>query len=113
MWGCLADVHVPAALVHALRRAGVKVDTAQDIGLAVTDDEQVATLALAQQQLILTNDTDFLRLSAEASRRQTLFAPVVFWPRHGRRTVKHLVATIAPLVGEPDYMAFCNRVFFV
>ena len=113
MWRCLADVHVPVGLVHTLREIGVEVGTAQNLGLAEADDEQVAALALTQQRLILTNDTDFLRLSAEASRKQTLFAPVVFWRRHGGRTVKHLVATIAPLVGEPDYIAFCNRVFFV
>src|SRR6266446_1838725 len=107
MSGCLADVHVAAALVHALRSAGVEVDTAQDRGLARADDEQIAAIALFEQRLILTNDTDFVRMSLEASRGGAAFAPVVYWPRRGRRTVKRLVPTIVSAAGEPDYSSMC------
>jgi predicted nuclease of predicted toxin-antitoxin system len=78
---------VPYALVHALLAAGVNVDTTQDRGLNQADDEVIAELTISEQRLLLTNDTDFLRLSAEACLTGKTFPPVVLWPRSGRRTV--------------------------
>jgi predicted nuclease of predicted toxin-antitoxin system len=112
MWGCFADNHVPRALARALMRRGFNIATTQGRGLERADDEVVADTALAEQRLVLTNDTDFLRLSGEASLAGKVFPPVVFWPRHGRRKIEHLVAEITLRASELDYNAICNLIFY-
>jgi predicted nuclease of predicted toxin-antitoxin system len=56
---------VPVAVVAGLRRRGVTAVSARDSGnLGLTDSEQLE-YAVAQQMVIFTHDTDFLRLAHE------------------------------------------------
>jgi hypothetical protein len=68
--------------------------------------------AISGQRLVLTNDTDFLRLSAEACQTGNDFPPVVYWPRSGKRTVQQLIERITPLSAIGDYQSLCNLLFF-
>jgi len=53
------DVHVVFVIVQALRRRGMDVVTAQDRGRQEADDAELLAEALADQRVMLTNDTDF------------------------------------------------------
>lgn len=111
--GCLADEHISSALVRALRNASVDVVTVPELGLASTDDTQVAQLALSQQRIVLTRDVDFLRLSAESCQQGGTFAPVAFWPQGTARTIGYLVSRIVPLANDPVYASICCQVFYL
>ena len=58
------DEQVPRAVSEGLRRRGVDVLTAQDAGMQPAPDEHHLKLALEQQRVLFTQDTDFLRLHA-------------------------------------------------
>ena len=61
-----ADEQVPRAVSEGLRQRGIDVLTVQDAGMrGASDDEQLA-FALAGRRVIITHDTDFLRLAAKA-----------------------------------------------
>lgn len=53
------------AIADGLRLRGINVTTSQEAGLLRADDEEQAAYGLAQNRVVLTHDTDFLRLQAE------------------------------------------------
>lgn len=59
------DEHVPHAIAHGLRRRQIDVTTTVDAGLLGADDEEHLEFALREQRVIFTNDSDFLRLTAQ------------------------------------------------
>lgn len=56
------DEHVDPAIAYALRKRGVDVLTAQEVGMLGVADEKHLQLAISQHRAIFTQDTDFLRL---------------------------------------------------
>jgi uncharacterized protein with PIN domain len=58
------DEHVARAVAVALRNRGVDVTTSAEAGLLGASDEAQLDYAHAQQRVLLTNDTDYLRLHA-------------------------------------------------
>lgn len=112
MWGCLADEHIPGALLAALRQSGVDVVSVVERGLQGEPDEVLAATALREQRLMLTNDTDYIRLSSAAAGRGAPFAPVVFWPQQSRG-IGYLQGRILQLVDEPDYASLCWRIVYL
>ena len=76
-----ADENVKAAVVLGLRLRGMDVVTAQERGQRQTDDEQLLVTATAEERLLLTNDTDFLRIQAEWTAAGQPHAGIVFWPQ--------------------------------
>jgi hypothetical protein len=52
------------AIADGLRRRSVDVTTSQEVGLLKAEDEEQAAYGLAQNRVILTHDTDFLRLQS-------------------------------------------------
>lgn len=60
-----------------LRRRGIDVTTSQEVGLLRANDERQAEFGLAQNRVVVTHDTDFLRL--QSSRRN--HAGIAFCPR--------------------------------
>ena len=76
-----ADEHVKAAIVAGLRQRGMDLVTAQERGLRQTDDEALLATATAEGRLLLTNDTDFLRIHSEWMTAGRHHAGRVFWPQ--------------------------------
>jgi hypothetical protein len=107
-----ADEHVVFALVEALRRRRMDVVRAQDRGREEADDADLLDEALADERVMLTNDTDFLRLAAERAAIQQRFAPIFFWPQQ-RRSIGQLVRSIIREASRHDYGSACSRVFFL
>ncbi|MFN8461413.1 MAG: DUF5615 family PIN-like protein [Anaerolineales bacterium] len=56
------DEHVDLAIANALKKRGVDVLTAQDAGMLGVPDEDHLELAISQNRVNLTQDTDFLRM---------------------------------------------------
>jgi hypothetical protein len=56
------DEHIPRAVVRALRARGVGVMTVSEAGLRTASDEAHLSHALSQQRVMVTYDSDFLRL---------------------------------------------------
>ena len=107
-----ADAHVVFGLVQALRQRGIDVSRVQDRGREQADDADLLDEALADQRVMLTNDTDFLVLAAERGARQERFAPIFFWPQQ-RRSIGHLVQSFIREASRHDYESVCSQVFFL
>ncbi|NUQ60931.1 MAG: DUF5615 family PIN-like protein [Pirellulales bacterium] len=107
-----ADVHVVFAIVEALRRRGMDVDTVQDRGRDEAEDAELLAEALASQRVMLTNDTDFLALAASHAARGETFAPIYFWPQQGR-PIGEMVRRVLREAASEDYGSACSRVHFL
>ena len=81
MLTCYADENVQAAVVAGLRRNGMDVVTAHDRGQRNTDDEILLGTATSEGRLLLTNDTDFLRIHSEWLALGRPHAGIVYWPQ--------------------------------
>ena len=107
-----ADEHVILALVEALRRRGMDVVRVQDRGREEADDAGLLDEALADERVVMTNDTDFLRLAAERAATQQEFAPVFFWPQQ-QRSIGQLVRSIIREASRHEYASICSRVLYL
>lgn len=58
------DEHVSPAIVSGLRRRGIEVLSAKEVGMLTVADEKHLEFAAAQGMVIFTQDDDFLRLHA-------------------------------------------------
>lgn len=59
------DEHVDPAVARALRSYGVDVTTTVEAGLRTASDDQQMVYAVRERRVLITHDTDFLRLIAE------------------------------------------------
>ena len=58
------DEHVAKAVTEGLRRRGVDLVTMQELGLHSANDRQHLERAVQEGRVVVTQDTDFLRLHA-------------------------------------------------
>jgi hypothetical protein len=72
------DVHVPAAIAHALRQRGVDVLTAQEDGTRRLPDDELLNRATALGRVLFSEDKDLLREAAARQRGGEEFAGVVY-----------------------------------
>jgi hypothetical protein len=73
------DENVQSAIVAGLRQRSMDIVTAEERNQRQTDDEVLLETATAEQRLMLSNDTDFLRIHAEWLRVGRDHAGIVFW----------------------------------
>ena len=107
-----ADEHVHGGIVQALRVRGMDIDTVQDRGRDGTPDDELLVEAFHDQRIMLTNDTDFLALSAALAARNEPFAPIFFWPQN-RRRIGDVVRSVIRAATTLDYASACSRVHFL
>jgi hypothetical protein len=70
------DEHVAAAVIRGLRQRGLDVLSVPDAGMMGARDEVHLGFALAEQRVLFTQDTDFLRLAAAgATHAGIVYAP--------------------------------------
>ena len=74
-----ADEHVKAAIVEGLRLRDMDVVTAQEKDQRQVDDEALLAVATGEGRLLLTNDTDFLRIHSRWLSDRRDHAGIVFW----------------------------------
>ncbi len=103
MLAAIADEHVHAATIAGLRRRGMDVVTAQERGLCGVDDEILLALASSEGRLVLTYDTDFLRIHAQWLISGKSHAGIVFWRGNERpiggaiRVIIHYAIHTSPM----------------
>jgi predicted nuclease of predicted toxin-antitoxin system len=85
----LLDEHLPRAIAQAPRRRGVDVLTAAEAGLLGSPDLEYLTYAVAEQRVLVTRDSDFLRLHEQ----QATHAGIAYCT-HRARTVGQLVNSL-------------------
>jgi predicted nuclease of predicted toxin-antitoxin system len=61
----LCDEHFPATIAVALRQRGIDIQTVQEAKRAGLSDLEQLHFAAANERVIVTFDTDFLRLAAQ------------------------------------------------
>ena len=59
-----ADEHVPKAVIRGLRQRGIDVLSLSEARLLGASDEEHLRVANAESRVVVTQDTDFLRLHA-------------------------------------------------
>jgi hypothetical protein len=84
----------------------------QDRGREQADDADLLDEALADERVMLTNDTDFLRLAAERAAKREEFAPIFFWPQQ-QRSIGQLVRSIIREAKWHEYRSACSQVFYL
>jgi predicted nuclease of predicted toxin-antitoxin system len=85
-----ADEHVPLAVIAALRRFGHDVVRAREILPEGTADDQHFRVAMLEERLVLTQDSDFLALSAKVLEDGGRHPGVVYWPQ-GAYTIGQII----------------------
>jgi len=75
------DVHVPAGVSEGLRRKLLDVRTAQDDAAGLLSDEALLTRAMALGRILLTQDADFLEITARWQQQGIGFSGVLFAPQ--------------------------------
>jgi predicted nuclease of predicted toxin-antitoxin system len=58
------DEHVPRAVVRGLRQRGIDILSVSEAGLLGASDEEHLRIANAEGRVVVTQDSDFLRLHA-------------------------------------------------
>ena len=75
------DVHVPAGVSAGLRRKRIDVRTAQDDAAGLLSDDELLTRATDLCRVLLTQDADFLEITARWQRQGRAFNGVLFAPQ--------------------------------
>lgn len=83
----LLDEHIPRAVADALRRRGITVFTAADAALLGARDDEYLRQALIRSSVVVTHDSDFLRLHQDGHQH----AGIAF-AEQGTRRIGELVA---------------------
>ncbi len=61
----LADEHVDVQAVEALKQINIDIVSVQELGMRGQSDEKLLSYAHENKRIIVTRDTDFLRLHAK------------------------------------------------
>lgn len=59
------DEHIPVAIADGLRRRGIDVTRAQEVGLRQADDVSHLEYARREGMVLITQDSDFLKFHAQ------------------------------------------------
>ncbi|HJT31951.1 MAG TPA: DUF5615 family PIN-like protein [Pirellulales bacterium] len=102
------DEHVAHAVADGLRRLGIDVTTTADADLLGADDITQISHALSENQVIFTQDDDFLILAAAGNRH----AGIVYCQQQ-KRSVGQIIRALELIwqICEPDEMK--NGVEFI
>jgi len=88
--GFYMDHQVHGAITRGLRRRGVIVTTADEDGASRCDDEVLLTRATTLGRVLVTYDSDFLRITTRWLADGRSFHGMVFIYQ-GRTTVRHAI----------------------
>ena len=61
----LADEHIDVQAVEALKQISIDIVSVHELGMRGQSDEKLLTYATEDKRVIVTRDTDFLRLHAK------------------------------------------------
>jgi predicted nuclease of predicted toxin-antitoxin system len=102
------DEHIDPAIASGLRRRGIDVTTTVEAGLLGATDEQHLEFARTQQRLVITKDTDFLRLSTRGEEHHG-----IGFCQQGARTVGQMLASLIHIYEELTSEEVKNRTIYL
>lgn len=102
------DEDQPNALATALARHGFDITTSPQMSLRGATDPDQVQFALEQNRVIITSDTDFLRLDAAG----VTHAGIIYYSQR-KRQIGHLVPRIAAVARRLTPQLAANHVEFV
>ena len=94
------DVHVPTAVNEGLRRRGVDVMTAQEVGNQESADEALLTRATEVHRILFTQDDDLLVIASAWQKQGREFAGLVY--------CHQLAAGIGRIIEDLELLALCT-----
>ena len=102
------DEHLDPAIADGLRRRQIDVTTASDAELLGSPDESHLAFANAEQRVVVTSDSDFLRLHAEGRQHSG-----IVYCHQQSRSVGEILRSLVLIweVLDPDEMH--NRIEFL
>ncbi|HSN75908.1 MAG TPA: DUF5615 family PIN-like protein [Anaerolineae bacterium] len=102
------DENVNLAIASGLRRRGIDVTTSKEAGLVGATDDQQLNFAWREGRVLVTQDTDFLVIAAQAEQH----AGIAF-ARKGSRSVRkmseqleliHAAMSVEEMIGHIEYL---------
>jgi hypothetical protein len=72
------DQHIRIAITHGLRRRGIQVLTAHEDGAATLGDDDLLQRATSLGHVLVTQDQDFLEITADWQRSSREFVGLLF-----------------------------------
>jgi Domain of unknown function (DUF5615) len=102
------DENCDPRIAAGIRLHGVEVSTTPEVGLLHASDEAQLAFASAQSRVIVTQDTDFLRLAAAGENTPG----VAFYPDQGR-SIGQVIRDLLLIweVYEPERCAIASNFF--
>jgi hypothetical protein len=108
----LLDVHIPRAVLLALRLRGVAVRSAQEEGLATLPDDDLLAWAAVAGRVLVTSDHDFLVLADRWHGEGRGFPGIVFF--HPLRvSIGDAVRDLCLIAGAAEASELADRVEFL
>ena len=102
------SIPMPDAIAGALRRAGIDVTTTQDANLRTTDDASQMTFARNSERVMVTCDSDFLKLAMSVADH----SGIVFYAQQSRH-VGHVIEWLSLMYGVLDAEDMRGKIEFI
>ncbi|MGO9597139.1 MAG: DUF5615 family PIN-like protein [Isosphaeraceae bacterium] len=102
------DEHIDPAIADGLRRRGIDVTTTLEAGLRGAADEEHVAFARAQRRVIVTQDSDFLRIHRAGVPHEG-----IAFSQHGLRSLGQLLRALIGLNDRLNPEAMRDHVEFV
>ena len=106
------DEHVPWAITHGVRTAGIEVLRVQDDSLRGVEDEPLLQRATDLGRVLFTQDDDFLAISAEWLRTGRTF-PGIVYVHQDRLSYRERIAELIRLSREFSAEQMVNQVVYL
>ena len=111
MSGYYADEHVKSAIVADPRSNGMDIATVQDRGQFKTDDDILLESETREGRVMLTNDTDCLRIHAKWMAASRQHGGIVCWPQN--TPIGEVIRRILPYALKMHPQEAANIVKFI
>jgi predicted nuclease of predicted toxin-antitoxin system len=106
-----ADENVNPRIVAGLRRHGMDIVSVRERGQFGTDDEVLLNMATAEGRLVLTSDTDFLRIHSRWMSTGRSHAGIVFWAQN--LTIGYVIRRVLSFTSQTAPANAANAVRFL
>jgi predicted nuclease of predicted toxin-antitoxin system len=106
------DVHVPRAVMMALRMRGIDVLTAQEDGTAEWDDGPLLKRATQLGRILVSQDEDLLREGTRLQKEDGEFSGIVY-AHQLRVTIGQMVEDLEPIARATDLEEWRGRIEYL
>jgi predicted nuclease of predicted toxin-antitoxin system len=102
------DEHLERSILKGLHQRGIDATITADVGLAGASDAEQLAFAWREQRVLVTRDTDFLRLAAAGNPHSGIVIA-----KHGRRMIGPTILALMELHRTTSQEEMVGRVVFL